>query len=173
MGWQDDQNLNKMKIELIFFATFAIVAFFAFTYFVPINLWITALFSGVQVDLMQLVFMRIRKAPIKQIIFSLITLTKAGVEIDITTLETHALAGGDLVGLTKALIKVKSLDVAIEPLELMAQDLAENDLMQYIAKRKDGHASGIDEIKQKLCARIWEDLNDDQVRDVEKYMSSY
>lgn len=162
-----------MKPELIFFLSVAIIGFFAFTYFVPVNLWITALFSGVQVDLAQLVFMRIRKAPIKEIIFSLITLSKAGIEMDINTLETHALAGGNLVNVTKALIKVKSLNITIEPKDLMAQDLAGNNLTQYIAKRNDGISSGIDEVKQKLCARIWDELNEDQVRDVEKYMSAY
>ncbi|HEY9048109.1 MAG TPA: flotillin-like FloA family protein, partial [Ohtaekwangia sp.] len=35
-----------------------IILFFIFLYFVPVNLWITALFSGVRVGLFELVFMR-------------------------------------------------------------------------------------------------------------------
>ena len=39
----------------------AIVIFFVFIYFVPINLWIIARFSGVKVGLFELMFMRIRR----------------------------------------------------------------------------------------------------------------
>jgi len=50
----------------------AIVGFFIFLYFVPINLWITAIFSGVRVGLLELVFMRIRRVPPGVIVQSLI-----------------------------------------------------------------------------------------------------
>ena len=40
-----------------------LTAVFVFLYFVPVNLWITALFSGVRVNLFELVFMRIRRVP--------------------------------------------------------------------------------------------------------------
>ena len=54
-----------------------VVVFFTFLYFVPINLWITAIFSGVKVSLVELVFMRIRKVPPSAIVNALITATKA------------------------------------------------------------------------------------------------
>ncbi|MGL1885489.1 MAG: flotillin-like FloA family protein [Reichenbachiella sp.] len=162
-----------METQFLFMGIAGIIFFLIFIYLVPVNLWMTALFSGVQVELMELVFMRIRKSPVATIINSLITLTKAGVVIDLSTLETHALAGGDLEGLTAALIKVKSLNLPIARIDLIAQDLAGNDLMKYIEERKQGVETGIYEIKQKLCAKIWEDLNDDQVRDVVKYISAY
>ena len=58
-----------------------IVLFFIFLYFVPINLWITAIFSGVKVGLFELVFMRIRKVPPRIVVDSLITATKAGLQL--------------------------------------------------------------------------------------------
>ena len=70
-----------------------IILFFIFLYFVPINLWITALFSGVRVGLFELVFMRIRKVPPRIVVDSLITATKAGLQIASNDLETHYLAG--------------------------------------------------------------------------------
>jgi len=56
----------------------ATVLFFTFLYFVPVNLWITAVFSGVKVGLFELVFMRIRKVPPGVIVRALITVIKAG-----------------------------------------------------------------------------------------------
>ncbi len=66
---------------------------FLFLYFVPVNLWITALFSGVRISLGELVAMRIRKVPPSTIVNPLITATKAGLKISTNDLETHYLAG--------------------------------------------------------------------------------
>ena len=65
----------------ILFVVGGIILFFVFLYFVPVNLWITAIFSGVRVGLLELVFMRIRKVPPSVIVNSLITATKAGLTI--------------------------------------------------------------------------------------------
>ena len=59
----------------------AIILFFVFLYFVPVNLWITAIFSGVKVGLFELVFMRIRKVPPRIIVESLITAIKASISL--------------------------------------------------------------------------------------------
>jgi hypothetical protein len=54
--------MEPVTTTLIFLVV-GIVFLFIFLYFVPINLWITAIFSGVRVGLFELVFMRIRKVP--------------------------------------------------------------------------------------------------------------
>ena len=46
----------------------------AFLYLVPISLWVTAIFSGVRVNLLDLVFMRIRRVPPGLIVRSLMSL---------------------------------------------------------------------------------------------------
>ena len=70
-----------MEMELIFILVGSFFLLIVFLYFVPINLWITALFSGVRVGLFDLVFMRIRKVPPRIVVDSLITATKAGLQI--------------------------------------------------------------------------------------------
>ena len=86
---------SALMLLLIVFA--AVVFLFVFLYFVPVNLWITAIFSGVKVGLFELVFMRIRKVPPGIIVTSMITATKAGLSVTTTELETHYLAGGNVL----------------------------------------------------------------------------
>ncbi len=66
-----------------------------FNYFVPVGLWVKALFSGVKVGLFSLIGMRIRKVPPSSIIDPLISATKAGLSLDINGLEAHYLACGN------------------------------------------------------------------------------
>ncbi|MFY0628441.1 MAG: flotillin-like FloA family protein [Reichenbachiella sp.] len=162
-----------MEVQFIFMVAAGVIFFLMFNYFVPINLWITALFSGVQIELPQLIFMRIRKSPVKEIILSFITCQKAGVNITLEQLETHSLASGNVTILTKALIKVKNDNLNIENMELMAQDLAGNDVLEYIENRKKVSLSGIGEIKRSLCDKIINHLNDDQVRDVDSLVAKF
>ena len=93
------------------------VLVFIFLYFVPVNLWITARFSGVVIGLLELVFMRVRRVPPSIVVNSLITATKAGLVIkdDIESsgrvllgpdLETHYLAGGNVPQVITALSKL-------------------------------------------------------------------
>lgn len=159
-----------MNIELIFVILIALVGFFMLLYFVPLNLWITAIFSGVQIDIMELVFMRIRKSPVKEIVHTLIACKKAGVTIEKNGLETHALAGGDVNNLGKALIKAQKEEIQTDLQELTAVDLAGNDLMAFLEKKK--HASTDEDLKKKLCQRIVQDLTDDQLKDLDRFMSN-
>ena len=59
----------------------SIILFFMFMYFVPVGLWITAVFAGVKVTIGELIGMRIRKVPPSIIVNSLITATKAGLQV--------------------------------------------------------------------------------------------
>ena len=75
---------------LVLVAAFGgLIILFVFLYFVPVNLWITAIFSNVKVGLLELVGMRIRKVPPGVIVNSLITATKAGLNLTTNDLETH------------------------------------------------------------------------------------
>ncbi|MFO7257693.1 MAG: flotillin-like FloA family protein, partial [Bacteroidota bacterium] len=53
----------------------AIASILIFFYFVPVNLWIVAVFSGVNVGLVTLIFMRLRKVPPGLIVQSMILAT--------------------------------------------------------------------------------------------------
>lgn len=119
-------------MELLVFLIFAIVLFFIFLYFVPVNLWITAIFSGVKVGLLDLVFMRIRKVPPRVIVESLITATKAGLKITRTDLETHYLAGGHVPSVIKALISAHMANINLTFQQAAAIDLAGRDVFEAV-----------------------------------------
>lgn len=124
-----------MELEgaMLLFMVFAgIVLFFIFLYFVPINLWITALFSGVRVGLFELVFMRIRKVPPRVIVESLITATKAGLKLTSTELETHYLAGGNVPNVIRALISAEKANIHLDFKQATAIDLAGRDVFQAV-----------------------------------------
>ena len=125
---------------LLIFA--GIVGFFVFLYFVPINLWITAIFSGVKVGLFELVFMRIRKVPPSVIVNSLITATKAGLTIleedgsrrplNTQELETHYLAGGNVPQVIRALISADKANINLTFKQSTAIDLAGRDVFEAV-----------------------------------------
>ncbi len=109
-----------------------IILFFIFLYFVPVNLWITALFSGVKVGLFELVFMRIRKVPPRVIVESLITATKAGLHLTSNELETHYLAGGNVPNVIRALISADKASIKLDFKQATAIDLAGRDVFQAV-----------------------------------------
>lgn len=119
-------------MELLVIFVIGIVLLFIFLYFVPINLWITAIFSGVKVGLFELVFMRIRKVPPGIIIRELITANKAGIPITTSDLETHYLAGGNVPTVIKALISADKANIKLSFKQATAIDLAGRDVFQAV-----------------------------------------
>ncbi|MBL7833046.1 MAG: flotillin-like protein FloA [Cyclobacteriaceae bacterium] len=122
--------MDGVALLVIVFA--GIILFFIFLYFVPVNLWITALFSGVRVGLVELVFMRIRKVPPRVIVESLITATKAGLKLTSNELETHYLAGGNVPNVIRALISADKANIHLEFKQATAIDLAGRDVFQAV-----------------------------------------
>ena len=133
--------VNSLGLLMAVFAI--IIGVFIFLYFVPINLWITAIFSGVRVGLLELVFMRIRKVPPSIIVNQLITATKAGLSIEddqsktkrnmkSSYLETHYLAGGDVPLVIKALISAEKANISLSFRQATAIDLAGRDVFEAV-----------------------------------------
>jgi uncharacterized protein YqfA (UPF0365 family) len=110
----------------------SIILLFVFLYFVPVNLWITAQFSGVRVGLLELVFMRIRKVPPGIIVNSMITATKAGIDITTSELETHYLAGGNVPTVIKALISADKANINLSFKQATAIDLAGREVFEAV-----------------------------------------
>ena len=119
------------------------VLVFIFLYFVPVNLWITAIFSGVKIGLLELVFMRVRRVPPSVVVNSLITATKAGLVIkdDIESsgrvlngpdLETHYLAGGNVPQVITALISAEKANMELTFKQATAIDLAGRDVFEAV-----------------------------------------
>ncbi|WMJ71668.1 flotillin-like protein FloA [Cytophagaceae bacterium ABcell3] len=118
--------------QILIIAVAIIVGIFIFLYFVPLNLWITALFSGVRVGILQLIFMRIRKVPPSLIVQSLITSTKAGLNLTTNDLETHYLAGGNVPQVIKALISADKANIPLTFKQAAAIDLAGRDVFEAV-----------------------------------------
>lgn len=119
-------------VALLFIVFAGIILFFIFLYFVPVNLWITAIFSGVRVGLAELVFMRIRKVPPRIVVDSLITATKAGLKLTSNELETHYLAGGNVPNVIRALISAEKANIKLDFKQATAIDLAGRDVFQAV-----------------------------------------
>lgn len=116
----------------IFLVFGLIIFFFIFLYFVPVNLWITATFSGVKVGLFELIFMRIRKVPPSLIVNNLIVATKAGLKVTTSELETHYLAGGNVQLVIKALISADKANIPLDFKQGTAIDLAGRDVFEAV-----------------------------------------
>ncbi|MFO7826765.1 MAG: flotillin-like protein FloA [Cyclobacterium sp.] len=117
----------------ILIAAFAgLILLFIFLYFVPVNLWITAIFSNVKVGLLELVGMRIRKVPPGVIVNSLITATKAGLNLTTNDLETHYLAGGNVPNVIRALISADKANISLSFKQATAIDLAGRDVFEAV-----------------------------------------
>ncbi len=102
-------------------------------YFLPINVWIPAIFSGVKVSLLDLALMRIRRVPPSNIASALILTSKAGLEnISSDDLETHYLAGGDVKSVVKALIVADKANIKLSFRQATAIDLAGRDVLEAV-----------------------------------------
>ena len=81
-----------------------LIALAIFLHFVPMGLWISALASGVHIPISALVGMRIRRIQPQRLVYPLIKANKAGLNLTISQLETHYLAGGNVDRVINALI---------------------------------------------------------------------
>ena len=81
--------------------------------YVPLGLWIAARAAGVAVRIFgDLVPMRLRRVPPRQIVDPQIEATKAGLRLSLDNLEAHYLAGGNVGNVVRALIAAR-IDNAI------------------------------------------------------------
>ncbi len=101
-------------------------------YFVPVGLWITAIFSGVRVNLGTLVGMRLRKVNPASIVRPLISATKAGLDMDISEMEAHFLAGGNVERVVTALISADRANIDLPWRRATAIDLAGRDVLEAV-----------------------------------------
>ncbi|MEX0967940.1 MAG: flotillin-like protein FloA [Bacteroidia bacterium] len=119
-------------VTVLIIAVAVLVGILLFFYFVPINLWITAVFSGVQISIKDLIFMRIRKVPPSIIVNALITSNKAGLNMTANDLETHFLAGGHVNNVIRALISADKANIPLDFQSAAAIDLAGRDVFEAV-----------------------------------------
>ncbi|WP_026950397.1 flotillin-like protein FloA [Algoriphagus mannitolivorans] len=125
--------MDPSSSMFVLVAAFAgIILLFIFLYFVPVNLWITAQFANVRVGIGELIGMRIRKVPPSVIVNSLITATKAGLQLTTNELETHYLAGGNVPTVIRALISADKANINLSFKQATAIDLAGRDVFEAV-----------------------------------------
>ncbi|MEM7510126.1 MAG: flotillin-like FloA family protein, partial [Bacteroidota bacterium] len=118
---------------LIFAGILLAVFLLLFVIFVPIGLWISALFSGVFIGPGKMIGMRLRRVAPQIIVNELIKAKKAGLQgIDIDQLEAHHLAQGNVTNVIDALISAKNAGIELNFEEAAGIDLAGRDVLQAV-----------------------------------------
>ena len=120
-------NVFELFVPVV--VIFLIILFFTF---VPVGLWITAIFSGVKVGLGNLIGMRLRRVVPSRIVNPLIKATKAGLDLNVSQLEAHHLAGGNINTLVDALIAAERASISLSFERAAAIDLAGRNVLEAV-----------------------------------------
>ena len=119
-------------IEIIGLAVLGVLLLLFF-YYVPFLLWISAKVSGVNISLIQLFLMRIRKVPPHTIVQCMIEAHKADIqEVKRDGLEAHYLAGGHIERVVHALVSASKANIDLTFKMATAIDLAGRDVFQAV-----------------------------------------
>jgi uncharacterized protein YqfA (UPF0365 family) len=124
--------METSTITLAIVALVILIALGFFLYFVPVGLWITALFSGVRVGLGTLIGMRLRKVNPADIVRPYISASKAGLDLDVGQMEAHHLAGGNVGRVVTALISADRANIDLPWQRATAIDLAGRDVLEAV-----------------------------------------
>lgn len=104
-----------------------------FFYYVPFLLWLSAKVSGVNISIVQLFLMRIRKVPPSIIVNAMIEAHKAGLStISRDELEAHYLAGGHVVRVVHALVSAAKANIDLSFKTATGIDLAGRDVFEAV-----------------------------------------
>ena len=122
-----------MDVSTIAIGAIGIVALIFFLLiFQMVGLWVSALLSGVSINLFQLLFMRIRKVPPSAIVNAMVTSHKAGIQLTRDELEAHFLAGGHVSSVINALISADKANIELSFKQAAAIDLAGRDVFEAV-----------------------------------------
>jgi len=116
-----------LAVILGFFALGFLLLFFRF-----FGLWFRALLSGAHVGLGRLVGMWLRHVNPGIIVDSRIMLSKAGIEVSSDLLETHFLARGDVLKVSRALVAANKANIPLPFQRAAAIDLAGRDVLDAV-----------------------------------------
>ncbi len=94
-------------IQSLAFIVVVLIIFFIALYFIPLGHWFAATISGVRISLMELLLMRLRRSPVKEIVEGLIVSTKGGLNLSRDQLEAFALSGGNVSNVVNGMVAAK------------------------------------------------------------------
>ena len=122
-----------MEVFTILLFAVVIILVSLFFYFVPFLLWLSARVSGVNISLLQLFLMRIRKVPPQAIVSGMIEAHKAGLStITRDELEAHYLAGGHVERVVHALVSAAKANIELDFKMASAIDLAGRNVYEAV-----------------------------------------
>ncbi|MFC7440625.1 flotillin-like protein FloA [Laceyella putida] len=124
--------METTAIGFAFIVILVIIGLSILFSFVPVMLWISAMASGVYVGLTTLIAMRLRRIVPARIVNPLIKARKAGLTVDLSQLETHYLAGGNVDRVVDALIAAQRANIDLVFERAAAIDLAGRDVLQAV-----------------------------------------
>jgi uncharacterized protein YqfA (UPF0365 family) len=105
---------------------------FLFLFFRFFGLWFRALLSGAYVGMGKLIGMWLRHVNPGVIVDSRIMLSKAGIEVPSDMLETHFLARGDVMKVSRALVAANKANIPLPFQRAAAIDLAGRDVLDAV-----------------------------------------
>jgi uncharacterized protein YqfA (UPF0365 family) len=105
---------------------------FLMLFFRFFGLWFRALLSGAYVGMGKLIGMWLRHVNPGVIVDSRIMLSKAGIEVASDMLETHFLARGDVLKVSRALVAANKADIPLPFQRAAAIDLAGRDVLDAV-----------------------------------------
>ncbi len=116
---------------------FGIILFIVLILFIGVVLkfagvWVRAYMSGATVSLWQLVGMSLRRIPPSLIVDARISLIKAGLSVTVNNMESHYLAGGDVINVARALIAADKANIELSFERAQAIDLAGRDVEEAV-----------------------------------------
>jgi uncharacterized protein YqfA (UPF0365 family) len=126
-------NVGAINIGTILLIILAVAAIILFYFMASaISLWIQALVSGARVGLFTIVFMRLRKVPPKLVVTAKIMAVKSGLDISTNDLESHFLAGGEVMRVVQALIAADKANIELVFNRAAAIDLAGRNVLEAV-----------------------------------------
>ncbi len=122
-----------MELLVPLIPLFLIIVFLLILFsFVPIGLWISALAASVQVSIVTLIGMRLRRVAPARIILPMIKARKAGLDVTIDKLEAHYLAGGNVDRVVDALVAAHRANIELTFERAAAIDLAGRNVLEAV-----------------------------------------
>lgn len=124
--------IDAALVTTIIIAVVVIIVLAIFFTLVPVALWISAMAAGVRVSIFTLIGMRLRRVIPNRIVIPLIKGHKAGLDVGISQLESHYLAGGNVDRVVNALIAAHRANIELPFERAAAIDLAGRDVLDAV-----------------------------------------
>jgi uncharacterized protein YqfA (UPF0365 family) len=123
------------NIEVIAFLVSVIVLFIIALYLIPIGLWFSATVAGVRISLMELLLMRLRRSPVKEVVMGLIASTKGGLNLSRDELEAFALSGGNIRNVVNGMIAAKRAGFPLSFKNAIKADSQGHDIVNSVKEK--------------------------------------